>query len=336
MPPSPVRRFLGRLSPAALRESGVMSERLLRVTAMANLVANIGIVVTGGAVRLTGSGLGCPTWPRCTAESLTTTKAMGVHGVIEFGNRTLNGALIVFMLAALLLAYLHRRGLGWAVATLVGIPAQIVWGGLVVLSGLNPWLVGGHFLVSMGIIAAAYGFWRAAGPPSANLPVPRELRWLGGAVVAACLGVLVVGTMVTGSGPHAGDEHARRNGLDPAQIAQVHADLVFLVFGLAIAAWLALRAFGATAGTRAAAILVVVLAAQGLIGFVQYFTHLPVILVGAHMLGAALAWVAALGLGWTLRPGAPANAPAVRLQSAGRSREDNLTVANAAGVPERS
>ncbi|NUR25480.1 MAG: heme A synthase, partial [Catenulispora sp.] len=88
-----------------------MSGRLLRATAMANLVANIGIVVTGGAVRLTGSGLGCPTWPRCTAESLTTTKAMGVHGVIEFGNRTLNGALVFFMLAALLLAYLHRRGL---------------------------------------------------------------------------------------------------------------------------------------------------------------------------------------------------------------------------------
>jgi heme a synthase len=325
------------LSPAALRSSGfVMSARLLRATALANLIANVAIVVTGGAVRLTGSGLGCPTWPKCTAESLTTTKAMGIHGAIEFGNRTLNGALIFFMLAALLLAYLHRRGIGWAVATLVGVPAQIVWGGLVVLTKLNPWMVGGHFLISMGIVAAAYGFWRTTGPEGAGLVVPRELRWLAYAVLAATVGVLVVGTIVTGSGPHAGDANVRRNGLDPAQISQVHADLVFLVFGLSIAAWLALRAFRAVPATRAATVLIVVLAAQGLIGFVQYFSNLPVVLVGAHMLGAALVWIAALGLWWALRARTTSTSPSVRHQSAGRSREDNLTVANAAGVPERS
>lgn len=316
---------------------------LLRLTALASLVANIGIVVTGGAVRLTGSGLGCPTWPKCTADSLTTTRAMGVHGAIEFGNRTLTFVVALLAIGGFVLAWLARRQgevgrtqVRWALWTALSIPAQAAWGGLTVLTDLNPWIVGLHFMVSIGIIWAAFGFWRSTVDGAVREPVAGELRWLVGGVLAVAVGVLVIGTMVTGSGPHAGDESAKRNGLDPAQISQVHADLVFLLFGLAVAAWLALRAVRATYAARATLVLVATLAAQGLIGFVQYFTDLPAVLVGLHMLGACLVWVAALRLWWALAPARAAVPAPLQAWSADRSPVDNLTVANAAGVRERS
>jgi len=279
-----------------------VSQRVLRGVALASVVANVAIVVTGGAVRLTGSGLGCPTWPRCTDSSYVTTSAMGVHGLIEFTNRSLTGVLSVVVIAGLVAALLarprRRRVVGFATLTLLGIPAQIVLGGITVLTHLNPWAVAGHFLLSMAVIAAAYAFWRATregdGPPRALVPVP--LRALAGSVVAAVAAVVVVGTVVTGSGPHAGDQNARRTGLDPAAVAQVHADLVFLVIGLAVAGWLALLAAGARPAARRAGWLVAVVLGQGLIGFVQYATGLPAILVGAHLLGACLVWLAALSL----------------------------------------
>jgi cytochrome c oxidase assembly protein subunit 15 len=290
---------------------GWVSERMLRGLALASVVANVGIVVTGGAVRLTGSGLGCPTWPRCTDSSYVTTAAMGGHGLIEFTNRTLAGVLSVIVIAGVLAALLvrprRRRVVVLATLTLLGIPAQIVLGGITVLTHLNPWVVGGHFLLSIAVIAAAYAFWRATregdGPARAVVPVP--LRTLAATVVAAVAAVVVVGTVVTGSGPHAGDEFARRTGLDPAGVAQVHADLVFLVVGLAVAGWLALLAVGARAPARRAGWLVAVVFGQGLIGFVQYATGLPAILVGAHLLGACLVWLAALSLWSATRTRAP-------------------------------
>jgi heme a synthase len=151
----------------------------------------------------------------------------------------------------------------------------------------------------MAVIAAAYTFWRRTAEPDgpARAAVPRSLRqltWLTTVVAAA---VLVVGTVVTGAGPHAGDKDAKRNGLDLESISQLHVDLVFLLLGLSLAAWLAMRAGSAPrAAIRAAAVLVGVELGQGLIGFVQYFTDLPVLLVGAHMLGACLVWLAALDL----------------------------------------
>jgi len=239
------------------------------------------------------------------------------------------------------MAWLGRRGnpagrsqVRWAALTAASIPAQALWGGLTVLTDLNPWIVGLHFMVSIGIIWAAFGFWRSTVDGAVREPVAKELRALVGFVVAVAVGVLVIGTMVTGSGPHAGDESAKRNGLDAAQIAQVHADLVFLMFGLAAALWLALRAVRATSAARAAMMVIVVMAAQGLIGFVQYFSHLPVVLVGAHMLGASLVWVAVLRVWWAVS--APIAQAPRQIWSSGRSPEDNLTVANAAGVRERS
>ncbi len=281
----------------------------MRRLALASLVANIGIVVTGGAVRLTGSGLGCPTWPKCDEGSYVPTDAMGIHGKIEFTNRTLTGVVGILAVACVIAAWMQARTarrnkqLFWSVAVLAGIPLQAVIGGIVVLADLNPWLVGLHFLASMAVIAAAFMLWtwtRPAVPAVTTHPMIRSLVWV---IVAATVAVLVVGTVVTGSGPDAGDAKAKRTGLDPAMIAQLHTDLVMLLIGLSLAAWFALRATGAARNAvRAAGILVAVEASQALIGFVQYFTHLPEVLVGLHMLGAALVWVAALALLAAVRP----------------------------------
>ena len=282
--------------------------RLLRPLALANLVANIALVVTGAAVRLTDSGLGCPTWHRCTDDSYTTTAAMGAHGVIEFGNRLLGVALGLITLAVFIVALLHRPRrrpvILLSAVVLFSVPAQAVMGGITVLTHLNPWVVGLHFLLSVALIAGAWALWRRTyeddGPPQPL--VPASLRTLGRLTALASLAVIVAGVIVTGSGPHAGDEHAKRNGLDPQAVAQTHADLVFLLIGLSVALWFALRAVSAPPGAvRAAGVLVLVELSQGLIGFVQYFTHLPVLLVAAHMLGATLVWTATLALLWTLR-----------------------------------
>ncbi|WP_249997951.1 heme A synthase [Actinoplanes sp. M2I2] len=287
----------------------------LRPLALASLVANVALVVTGAAVRLTGSGLGCPTWPRCTDTSYTTTAEMGVHGVIEFGNRLLTFALGIIAVACVIAALLEkprrRSRVLLALAVLLYIPLQAVVGGITVLTDLNPWVVGVHFLISIVIIAFAYALWRRAaegdGPPVQLVPRPlRHLVWILSTVSAA---VIALGVVVTGSGPHAGDLDAKRNGLDPAAISQAHADVVFLLLGLTLALVFALRAVNAPRATvRAAVVLLAVELAQGLIGFVQYFTHLPVLLVGAHMLGAALVWTSTLAVIWSLRsrPDVPA------------------------------
>lgn len=289
----------------------------LRRTALASVVANVGIVVTGGAVRLTGSGLGCPTWPRCTDDSYAATPAMGISGAIEFGNRMLTFvvglAAVLGVVAALRhRGYAHptdrRRVVRLAVLVLLGVCAQALLGGLTVRTQLNPDVVGGHFLLSMGLIAAAYGFWRAtkrrggtavrpaAAPPAAGQPLPRPVRVLAWVLTTTSLAVVVAGTLVTGSGPHAGDAAAARNGLDPELVAQVHADLVFLLASLTVAAWLALRAAGARDAAVRAAWLLGIIAAQGLVGAVQYATGLPVLLVGTHLAGACAVWLATLFL----------------------------------------
>jgi cytochrome c oxidase assembly protein subunit 15 len=315
-----------------------VSGRTLRGVALASVIANVGIVVTGGAVRLTGSGLGCPTWPRCTDNSYVPTSAMGVHGLIEFTNRSLTGVLSVVVVAGLLAAWLarprRRRVVRLATVTLLGIPAQIALGGVTVRTHLNPWVVGCHFLLSIGVIAAAYAFWRATregdGPPRAEVPVP--LRTLAAAVLAAVGAVVVVGTVVTGSGPHAGDENARRNGLDPAAVAQVHADLVFLVIGLAVAAWLALLAVRARPAAGRAGWLVAVVLGQGVIGFVQYATGLPAILVGAHLLGACLVWLTALSLWYATRTRALPALPSASVgQSPASGASERATVGHSPG-----
>lgn len=295
-----------------MARSSTSAHATLRGLALASLIANITIVVTGGAVRLTGSGLGCPTWPRCTADSYVATPEMGFHGAVEFGNRLMTIVLGAIALAGLIAAIRYRprrRSLVLlATAVLAGIAAQALIGGITVWTDLHPSMVGIHFIVSIALILAAYAFWRRVdepdGPVRSLIPVPlRTLTWITVAVSAA---VIVIGVAVTGSGPHSGDPSAPRNGLDPEAISQVHADAVFLLIGLSVALWLALRAVAAPpAAVRAAGILVLVELAQGLIGFVEYFTGLPAILVGAHMLGSCLVWWATLAVLWATRERQP-------------------------------
>jgi cytochrome c oxidase assembly protein subunit 15 len=294
-----------------------VSNQLLRRLALASLIANVVIVVTGGAVRLTGSGLGCPTWPRCTDDSYVATPEMGIHGAIEFGNRMLSPVLTVIALAGLLAAVRRRPRRQSLVllsaAVLLGIAAQAVIGGITVWTSLNPSVVGLHFIASIAIITAAYAFWRRIdepdGPVRSLVPGPLlTLTWLTAAVSAV---VVLGGVLVTGSGPHAGDPESPRNGLDPERIAQVHAESVFLLVGLSVALWLALRAVNAPANAiRSAGMLVVVELGQSLIGFVQYFTGLPEVLVGAHMLGSCLVWLATLAVLWAVRERQPLGTPA--------------------------
>lgn len=281
------------------------SDRVLRRLALSSVVANAAIVVTGGAVRLTSSGLGCPTWPSCTGGSYTPTPQYAVHGVIEFSNRMLTFALtavVVATLVAVLRQRPRRPSLVRLGAILVlGIPAQAVLGGVTVLTGLNPWSVMAHFLLSMVLLGVAVLLQVriGEGDGSAQPLAPALLHRLSYGVVLVVAVTLAAGTVVTGSGPHSGDPKAGRTGFDPASVSQLHADLVMLLIGLSVALWVALLAVGAP--SRAAAVLVAVEAGQALIGWTQYFTHLPVLLVGAHLAGACLVLIAACRLALSLR-----------------------------------
>jgi cytochrome c oxidase assembly protein subunit 15 len=295
------------------------SVRTVRRLALASVVANAGIVVTGGAVRLTDSGLGCPTWPRCTESTYTPTAASDAHGLIEFGNRMLTFVLVA-VVAATLVAVIRqapRRPALVRSATLLvlGIPAQAVLGGITVRTGLNPWTVMAHFLLSMVLVGIAVVLhWRASegdGPPRVLVPPP--LQQLARAVLAVVALTLVAGTVVTGSGPHSGDAKAARTGFNPESVSQLHADLVMLLVGLSVALWLAVRAVGGP--SRAAGILLVVVLGQGAVGWTQYFTDLPVALVAVHMVGACLVLVAAVRVALSVRERPPAAAVAVPWQA---------------------
>jgi cytochrome c oxidase assembly protein subunit 15 len=273
--------------------------------ALVNAIANGVIVVTGGAVRLTGSGLGCPTWPRCTDASFVTTPELAGHGVIEFGNRMLTFALTAAAVATVVAVFRSPRSdlRRLAVLSLLGIPAQALLGGVTVLTGLNPWTVAAHFLVSMVLVAVATVLWLRSREPGAGLPlVRRPLVLLVAGIAAVTAVVLLVGTVVTGSGPHSGDPKAGRTGFDPELVSQLHADVVFLLLGLTVALLVALYATDSADRIRQAARdLLVVQLAQGVVGYVQYFTDLPIALVLMHMLGAVLITAFTARLVWSVR-----------------------------------
>lgn len=281
---------------------------------LANLVAQLGIIVTGGLVRVTGSGLGCPTWPQCVPGSYTPTyeQAEGFHKYIEFGNRTLTGVLGVVALLAVVAAYRatdrrrHVAPAAWAV--LVGVVVQAVLGGLTVLFGLHPATVATHFLVSAVLVAVSTYLWRRATEPAGELAplVPPLVRRAAALACAVGALVLVLGTVVTGSGPHSGDaDTPARFGFDPRTISWLHADAVMLFTGLVIAMVLATHLVAADERPKRGWLLVLVVTlAQGLLGYVQYMAKLPEALVVAHMLGAALL-VVALTMGTMSLRGAP-------------------------------
>ena len=268
--------------------------------AWASVVANTLIVLTGGLVRLTGSGLGCPTWPRCTEESFVPHRALGVHGVIEFGNRMFTYVLVAVAVGTLVAVWRwtagvpgHRRQMDGAsspparrlaVVLALGIPFQGVIGGITVLTNLNPWIVALHLLLSMGLIAGSV-FLVVLVRGEVGTPAPARSVVLTRLVFAVLIVVVYLGTVVTGSGPHAGDADSPRNGLDPQVMSHVHAAGVYVLVGLTLVTLFALRG---TAAGRVALLLLAVELLQGTIGFVQYFTDLPVALVAAHLVGAAI------------------------------------------------
>jgi cytochrome c oxidase assembly protein subunit 15 len=275
----------------------------------AALLANTLIVITGGAVRLTNSGLGCPTWPECTGGSLVPVNTLGYHSIIEFTNRMLTYAVTAAVGAAILAAMFQRPRrpilvkLSWML--FFGVVLQAVVGGITVLTKLAPEWVAAHMCLSMGMIAVSYVLWQRSreGDGPVELLTRRELIWLGRVLVIATAAVIAAGTLVTGTDPHAGASDAsKRLPFKALDITQAHADLVFIVVGLTVALWFAFKATDARPeSVRAVRDMFLVLVLQAAIGYTQYFTGLPAWMVLLHMTGACLTWIAALRVLMSLR-----------------------------------
>lgn len=275
----------------------VVDQRVV-VLAWASFVVEVVLIGTGGLVRLTASGLGCPTWPRCTADSLVSTPEMGVHGIIEFGNRLLTFVLVIVAIAMFLLVVRMRRTrpeLFWlAFAQGAAIPVQAVIGGLSVLTNLNPYVVGLHFVVStlLTAVTATLVYRSMNGPRTASRLVPGwYVRVVRGTIAATAVTVLI-GILTTGSGPHAGADEAvdggrlHRTGLDPAILEHVHAIPAYVLFALTLV--LVVGAVRLHLSSRWALVLLVVEFVQIAVGLTQARTGLPVGLVGTHMVLAGL------------------------------------------------
>ena len=257
------------------------------------------IVVSGGAVRLTGSGLGCSDWPECSVGHLT--PALQFHGLVEFGNRLVTVVVTIAVAAALLGAVFrrpHRRDLVWLSGGLVaGVLAQAVLGGIVVYTKLNPYVVMVHFAATMLLLAGAvvlvHRSTRDYGPGSGHLLVPRPLIRLHYGVVALLAVVIAAGTAVTGAGPHAGDTSghlvAKRIPIPLRDMAELHSSLVLLLLGLTVGLVVGLHLADVPERVRKSGrLLLGVMVAQAAVGYTQYFTHLPALVVEVHLLGATL------------------------------------------------
>ncbi|MEU1531874.1 COX15/CtaA family protein [Streptomyces fagopyri] len=317
---------LARNPLALIADRWTPTVRTVRRAALAALVMSVVIVVTGGAVRLTGSGLGCPTWPKCTDDSLTTTSAMGFHGVIEFTNRMLTYVLCAAVGWAIIAARSEKpwrrdlTRLGWAQFWIV--MSNAILGGVVVLVGLNPYTVAAHFLLSTALITVAAVMWQRTreGSGAPRPLVGKAVQQLVWCLVAAAVVLIAVGTVVTGAGPHAGDSsEVDRMHVSWENVAKLHAVLAWIVVTLTFALWFVLKAVDAPRGpldrTRD---LFLILLGQGVIGYVQYFTDLPEALVGLHMFGSCLVWIGVLRVLLSLRerPGVAADLPGPAAESA--------------------
>lgn len=284
----------------------VTSPRALRRWTLASLLANMAIVWTGALVRLTGSGLGCPTWPRCFPESYTPLPESGISGMIEFGNRLLTFVLAAIAVGTALSAWRNLRAgraprqlVALSIGVGLGIVAQAVIGGVSVRTQLNPWVVGLHMVATVALILVCVRMVQLAygAPPAA---ASGRLVALTRAVFAVGMGVVALGVIVTGAGPDAGDGGAQRNGLSLEWTAKAHAWAVWLLVALTVAA-LAL-AWSDGRLRRLFGMLLAVELAQGVIGYVQYFLHLPLALVFAHMVGTTLIVAALAHVVMLVRP----------------------------------
>ena len=269
----------------------------LKAYAWASLASQILIVVTGGLVRLTGSGLGCPTWPKCTEESFVSVPEMGIHGLIEFGNRLLTFVLVI--IAGLTFIVIHRTiksqrfGLTWpAVLLVLGIIAQALLGGVTVLTGLNSWVVGAHFLVSGVLISIATVLvWRVYSPK--HDPISYSSVLLAWPIFVVGWITVIVGVVVTGAGPHAGDASTPRNGFDLETWQHYHSWPAYIMTALVfISLVLAGRSVPSNSlshpAVKSLGILLIVSVLQAVLGVVQSNMGVPALLAGVHVLGASL------------------------------------------------
>ena len=284
------------MSRSVLARPRISAARILVPASAVLLFLQAALVVTGGAVRLTGSGLGCPTWPECTPGSYTPVphQAEPVLNVwIEFGNRMLTFALVLASLV-LIVSVLKsgRRDLrSLAMGQLLGIFGQGILGGITVLTGLHPITVALHLLLSMVLIAGATSIHVRRYEPSIIIESSKLTKTLARMHVSIMFLVMVIGTVVTGSGPHAGDAQAERFTFDIRTVAILHADFVIFLFGITIAFYVAV---GTSTQTKIKLRTFTIIAlAQGIIGYVQYFLGVPALIVGLHLLGAAVLWISA-------------------------------------------
>ncbi len=259
----------------------------------------VAIVITGASVRLTGSGLGCSDWPNCEPGQLVPEKDL--HGWVEFGNRLITGlvslAVILAVSASLLRAPRERRLTTWSLGLVAGVAAQIILGAITVLTHLSPPIVMAHFLLSVVLVWNAVVLARFADPrpvprPAASASITRHC-WIIAALAAAAI---VAGTVVTAAGPHGGDEDVERLAVSLPDAARVHGIIVVALIGAAL--WLVtrLRAVDPTGLTRRSEWVLAIIAAQATVGYVQYFTEVPVVLVGIHIAGATALWIAIVRL----------------------------------------
>jgi cytochrome c oxidase assembly protein subunit 15 len=320
-----VSSWLARVTSPVLRPT----QASLRGLTLASVIANAVIISTGAAVRLSSSGLGCPDWPQCTQTSVVAAHSAGqttLNTWIEFGNRLLNFPLVVIAGLTFIACLRYRPGpdgrrrrdLVWLSAVLpLGVVAQAVVGGIVVLTDLNPAVVSAHFLLSTAIIltaAVVLHTWVGEGEGPARSLVRTDLRVLAGLLVGATAVMLAAGTVVTGSGPLAGtrvDSHGLRSTVPRfhfalENITQLHADTGWFIGALAVALVIGLRFSAAPRRTVVLGWLVLGwLGVQGVIGYVQYFNHLPAGLVWAHVASSVVLWILVLQLYLSTRERVP-------------------------------
>jgi cytochrome c oxidase assembly protein subunit 15 len=296
------------LSPSAYRKIVLVAGVLLAV-----------IIVTGAAVRLTGSGLGCPDWPNCEPGRLTPKGADDGHAIVEFVNRMFTGAVSIAVIVCVLGSFLRdprRRDLIWLSLGLVaGVLAQAVVGGLTVIFDLRPEFVMTHFLLSLVLLTDAIVLYKRAGEPHtrAELQVEPRIRTWGRLLVLMACVVVTTGTVVTSTGPHGGDKEAKRFAFEISHVARIHGVSVMIFLGLTLVILRLLRRSRAPEATvtRLGAVLLVA-CIQAAIGYIQYFNGIPALLVGLHIAGATALWTAVIWcyLGFFIRPPDPPGDPA--------------------------
>jgi heme a synthase len=333
--PAPRRwQALRRLLDRAVAMLWTPSPAGMRTIALAGVIAMAASVVTGAAVRLSGSGLGCTTWPQCTGSSLVAADSAHstlVHAWVEFGNRLFVTLVTIVSVMVVVAAWRFRpaRGAGWpgggrwpaartrlvwlAAVQPVGVILQALMGGIVVLTHLNPIAVSIHFLATMAILAAAVALHAmfAGRAMPAGLRIRPELRWLSAALLGVTGLMLAAGTVVTGTGPLAGAASVPRYRLPLEGVTQFHADIGWLLGGLTVAMVVGLRFAGAPPdAVRFGWLLLGLIGLQGVIGYAQYFSGLPAGLVWVHEIGAAVVWITAVRLFFALRIRVPLGAGA--------------------------